>query len=278
MSIKNILVTYNGTESSDAAAETAILMQKKYDAHITGILAQHLKTPASKNMLPWMPDAIFQAISEAETEERKKIEMRFTATMQDKISAEYWHWISERGDPNTTVANYSRLFDITVMGRRDVINNPDHLDLQPDRIALLSGRPVLIIPKDNGIENFNDHAIVAWDGGRAASRALVDAMNILETKRLVTILSIDNGRLVKPLAGISVEEALNRHGVMTEVVNLKVTRERNTETVITEYLNSISPTLMVMGAHEHSKFSSRSGGGLSSCIMKKTKMTVFLSS
>lgn len=277
MSIKNILVAYNGTESSDAAAETAVLMQKKYNAHVTGILTQHYKTPASRNVLPWMPEAIFQAISEVELEEREKIEDRFFDTTRKKIPNDHLHWIAERGDPNSTMANYSRLFDITVMGRRDVINNQEHIDFQPDRIALLSGRPILIIPKDNVRENFNDHAIVAWDGGRAASRALIDAMNILETKRLVTILTVDNGRLANPLAGLTIEDTLSRHGVETETVRLQVSRKKGTEGVILDYLNSVAPTLLVMGAHEHSKFSSQNSFGLSSGILNETKMTVFMS-
>jgi len=64
-----------------------------------------------------------------------------------------------------------------------VLNNPDHLDLDPNRIALDSGRPVLVASKDQALESFNDQAIIAWDGRRTTARALSDAMNILETKK-----------------------------------------------------------------------------------------------
>ena len=38
MAIKNILVAYNGTESSDCAVRLGLLMANKYDAHLTGVL------------------------------------------------------------------------------------------------------------------------------------------------------------------------------------------------------------------------------------------------
>lgn len=277
MSIKNILVTYNGTESSDAAARAALLMQKKYDAHVTGILTQCYQTPAGKNAQSWMPKAIFTAIMTAEKEERNKLEQQFMQLMEGEIGADKLHWIAQRGDPDATVSDYSSLFDLTVIGRRDVLNNPQHLDLHPDKIALSSGRPVLVIPKDHKVENFNDHAIVAWDGRRSAARALSDAMNILETKKLVTILSVETDKNRHQLTGISLEEVLQRHGIQTETVTLQAKKHDVVETLLVDYLNSVKPTLLVMGAYEHSKFRKQASTPLSNSIMKNTKMTVFMS-
>jgi nucleotide-binding universal stress UspA family protein len=277
MSIKNILVTYNGTASSDAAAQAAILIQKKYAAHVTGILTQCFETPAGKNGQSWMPKAIFTAIAQAEKEEREKLKAQFYKITAPVIPADKLHWIAERGDPDSAVADYSSLFDLTVIGRRDVLNNPDHLDLHPDKIALRSGRPVLVIPKDHSIENLNDHAIIAWDGRRAAARALSDAMNILETKKLVTILSVETSKSRHQLSGINIEQVLERHGIKTQSVILKASKTDSVEKLLIDYLNSVPATLLVMGAYEQSKFRKRSTHSLSNRIMQKTNMTVFMS-
>ncbi|MGB1239416.1 MAG: hypothetical protein ACPG4U_14450 [Pseudomonadales bacterium] len=277
MSIKNILVTCNGTDSSVAALRAAVLMQQKYDAHLTGILTQCKLTPAGKNAQSWMPKAIFSAIAEFEKDERDKLEQQFYSITGDSIAAEKLHWIAERGDPDSAVADYSSLFDITVIGRRDALNNPDHLDLHPDRIALSSGRPVLVVPKDHAVENFNDRAIIAWDGRRAAARALSDAMNILETKKLVTILTVETGNNSHQLTGIKLEDILARHGIASETVTLQVRQPSSVGELIVDYLNSVEPTLLVMGAYEHSKFRRRNTRSLSQSIFSETKMTVFMS-
>ena len=49
---------------------------------------------------------------------------------------------------------------------------------------------MLIVPRDGAPEALGDRAFVAWDGRRSAARALADAMQILETKSLVTILTV----------------------------------------------------------------------------------------
>ena len=275
MSIKNVLVTYNGTESSNAALQAAVLVQKKYGAHLTGILTQCYQTPAAKNAQSWMPKAVFTTIAQLESEERERIRQNFL-TATNSIDDDMRHWVAKRGDPSSTVADYSSLFDLTIIGRRDVLNNPDHLDLHPDKIALQSGKPVLVIPKDHQVDNLNDHAIIAWDGRRAACRALSDAMNILETKKIVTILRINTGSSENNLTDISIEEILLRHGIRTKSVTLD-TKGASVEKVMLNYLNSIDPTLLIMGAYEHSKFKRRSISPLSSSIIGNTKMTVFMS-
>ena len=60
MAIRNILVAYNGSASSDAALAAAVLMHKKYDAHVTGLMAAQSRLDLLE--LPWMPDAIRETI------------------------------------------------------------------------------------------------------------------------------------------------------------------------------------------------------------------------
>ena len=51
---------------------------------------------------------------------------------------------------------------------------------------------------------FNNKAVIAWDGGRAAARALADAMQIPETEVSVEIVSVGRSPLEGSLPGINV--------------------------------------------------------------------------
>ena len=57
MALKNILVAYNGSDSSDAAVRVAIAMHKKYEAHVTGILA-HRSAKSRLAEEAWIPNKI----------------------------------------------------------------------------------------------------------------------------------------------------------------------------------------------------------------------------
>ena len=49
--------------------------------------------------------------------------------------------------------------------------------------------PIIIVPKGYQPRPFREVAAVAWDGSRHAARALTDAMQILETKKKLFILT-----------------------------------------------------------------------------------------
>ena len=186
------------------------------------------------------------------------------------------HWISKRGDGDATVAKYARLYDLTIIGRYDAVHGEDQLELHPDMIAMVSGRPVLLVPREFDMSTFNEHAVLAWDGKRASARALADAMQILKTKSLVTIVTVDDGDSEFTLPEIDVETALQRHGIKTERVHLK----RNGKSVgnrILKFLDQAQPSLLVMGAYEHSKFRQSIVGGVTSSVLKKAKVPIIIS-
>jgi nucleotide-binding universal stress UspA family protein len=274
MAIKNLLIAYSGSDSSDAALDAALFMRDKYEAHLTGLLA-HKFAPVNPNVNSWIPEDVRESIEKAQAKATKKIAARFKQRTASSSAPDKIHWISQPGDGNATVARYARLFDLTIVGRYDAIHGEDD-ELHPDIVAMVSGRPVLLVPREFDMSTFNEHAVLAWDGKRAASRALADAMQILKTKSLVTIVTVNDGQSEASLPEINVEMALQRHGVKTEQVNL----ERNGKSVsyrILEYLEQAQPRLLVMGAYEHSKFRQSLVGGVTSSVLRKAKVPILIS-
>lgn len=275
MTIKNLLIAYNGSDSSDAALEFALLLRDKYDAHLTGLLAHYFE-PINQNISSWIPEDVRENIKKAQVDATKDIEARFKQRIASSSAPDKIHMISRRGDGDATVAKYARLYDLTILGRYDAVHGEDQPELHPDRIAMISGRPVMLVPREFDKSNFDDHAVLAWDGKRASSRALADALQILKTNSRVTIVTVNDGQSEVSLPGIDVETALQRHGVNTEKVNL----ERKGKSVsyrILEFLEQAQPKLLVMGAYEHSKFRQSIVGGVTSSVLKKAKVPIIIS-
>jgi len=275
MAIKNLLVAYNGTESSNAALDAAIFMRQKYDAHLTGLLARDVES-GRQSATAWIPKNIQDMVREAREKEAEAVHQEYVARTESVEDADKIHWISKYGEADATVSRYARLFDLTIAGRFDAVLDETDTALHPDKIAMISGRPVLLVPRENDMSTYNEHAVVAWDGKRASARALADAMQILETKSLVTVITVEDSGSDINLPEMDIETALVRHGVKTEFVKLKKDGRSVGDNVL-EFLDRAQPKLLVMGAYEHSKFRQYIVGGVTNKVLKKAKIPVLIS-
>lgn len=275
MTVKNILVAYNGTESSDAALEAALYLRNKYDAHLTGLLAYGVPG-ANPAINAWMPQNVETLLVEAMQDAAKQIQEKFekltgVVEAQGKI-----HWIAALEQSDATVARYARMYDLTVLGRYEAVQGEARTVLNPDTIAMISGRPVLLIPRGFDMSAFGEHAVVAWDGKRASARALGDAIQILESEGLVTVVTVADGGVNSRLPGMDIETNLKRHGVNINSVRLEK-KGRTISKTILSFLKESQPNLLVMGAYEHSKFRQTVVGGVTEKVLKKASMPILIS-
>ncbi len=276
MSIKNILVAYNGLPGSGAALHGAVKMQQFYDAHLTGLFA-HGGSSMSSQIKPWMPQKVKDAIMEVENQPTEEIVKSFNAICAD-VPAEKLHWIDSAGAVQDTVARYARLFDITALGMHERPETPtqSHIEIFPDRVTFDSGRPVMIFPAGYRGSVFNNKAVVAWDGGRAAARALADAMQILETEVSVEIVSVGRSPLAGSLPGINVQTILDRHDVNVTLTELPKGRTSIADTLV-EHCDATGAGLLVMGAYEHSPLREGLIGGVTHDIALRARIPVLMS-
>ncbi|MBM9595399.1 universal stress protein [Rhodobacteraceae bacterium MCCB 386] len=161
------------------------------------------------------------------------------------------------------------------MGARAAEVGREHFAARPDVVALRSGRPLILVPHEWSAPHLNDHALVAWDGKRAAARALGDAMHILETKSRITVLTIgDHEPREKP--GDDVIRLLERHGLEAERLIRPAGRDGIARTIL-DSCREVGAGLLVMGAYEHSKFSEDLLGGVTNDIFREADVPVLMS-
>ncbi len=274
MSYKNILVAFNDTESSASALRCAMLMHERWGCHVTGVHAYCNQFEKLREQ-EWVPESMRRLIATQVEDGEGRLRDSFLAAVAERIPPEMCHWISQQGQPDAMIADYARMFDMTVVGRHDTLHSGE-LALHPDRIALKSGRGVLVVPRTWHAEHIPEHAVIAWDGHRAVTRALSEAMPMLSTKALVTVVRVRSGALGQPLQGITVETALTRHGI---VVDSRTVAPRDGQDVGQEILaqcSELGAGLLVMGAYEHSVFREELLGGTTNTILRNTEIPVLL--
>lgn len=275
MSIKNLLVAFNGGAASDAALGAALWMAQKYDAHLTGVLA-HGVSRISRNIPAWFSRDMTESIHSAISHKAEQVKGQFEETSEVLRPADKLHWIEVGGDPDQTIADYAMLYDVAIVGQYETLVEADELELHPERIALQSGRPVLWVPKSLRPEQMNERAVLAWDGHRTATRALSGAMPVLESKEEVVVVTVDGPNLGTPLHGIDVKTVLERHEIPSTSRRVEPGKQSVAETLL-RACEDADAGLLVMGAFEHSSFRHGLLGGVTTDIMEASKIPVLLS-
>lgn len=113
-------------------------------------------------------------------------------------------------------AKHARYHDISLIGWSD--DNPATRVLA-EAVVFGSGRPALLIPETLSAIRL-DHVAIAWDAGRAASRALADARPLLERASAVLVITDE-----KPLSAEAGKTLAD--GLTGAAANLPARRSRN---------------------------------------------------
>ncbi len=109
-----------------------------------------------------------------------------------------------------------------------------------------SGRPVLIVPEAGVFHSVGRHVLIAWRNGREATRALHDALPILQRAEQVTLIAVASGEEAsREWEGIL--EHLKIHGVQARVEIQPVTSATLADSLLNRACDG-GCDLLVMGA------------------------------
>lgn len=275
MSIASILAVYSGDAAGSSGLRLAALMARKYEAHLTGVVWHGPSFLESRYRGYLNRDAV-RIIRERDAEVLSEIRADFEARVTNENLSERSTFLDLAGMSDFNLAECARGYDIVVMGSRAAEVGREHFVARPDVVALRSGRPLVFVPQNYAATEINEHALVAWDGKRAAARALGDAMHILQTKSRVTVLTIGKTDALPKRAGDDILTLLGRHGISADLLLRPQGRDGIGRTILNTCAE-VGAGLLVMGAYEHSKFSEDILGGVTRDIFSHTPIPVLMS-
>jgi nucleotide-binding universal stress UspA family protein len=160
---------------------------------------------------------------------------------------------------------------------------PDYFgpeDLEIEDLVFKTGRPTILIPAYEGAPRLEvrlDRIVVAWDFSRAASRALADAIPLLQKASKVTVVTIRGEKDIPDNLSLNeVDRHLRMHGISADMENIEI-EEDSIGKAIRDYVARRKADMLVMGAFGHSRLLEFILGGASRSIMKEPPLPVFLS-
>jgi nucleotide-binding universal stress UspA family protein len=217
-----------------------------------------------------------------ETEEQIRAQAEETRLLFEDIIGRHSlssEWRAAPGWPSEVAAVHGRYADLIILGQI----NPDDarsplVRPRPEEVALLAGRPILVVPYTGNFSNVGGNALVAWDASREATRAVNDAMPLLAGASSVTVIAVDpkqsqDGHGEIPGADIALH--LARHGVSAQV-ECAVSGGIGIGNTLLSRASDLGADLLVMGAYGHSRVHELWLGGATRTVLASMTLPVLM--
>lgn len=280
MALKDILVHEDGGRGHEARRALAAELASRQEAHLAGLFVIEPFT------FPGVASLAQASLAAAEAAQARYRAARRAAG--DALGTEFRaladraglasEWRVVEADPATALAHHARYADLAVVGQT-APGAPPLGAAVPDAVLMGSGRPVLVVPYIGATAPFCRRALVAWNATREATRAVHDALPLLEAAECVTVLSINpargsDGEGALPAADIALH--LARHGVKA-TATYTVAEDVSVGELILSRAADLAADLIVMGGYGHSRTRELVLGGTTRTLLRHMTMPVLLS-
>ncbi|MDP6166412.1 MAG: universal stress protein [Gammaproteobacteria bacterium] len=279
MQVKDILVHLDNSEACAHRAEAAISLAKRQQARVTGV-ALALKSITANYIGIQVPKAISEAQRELVEAAAQTAVCDFERAAQAagvEFDSEIIYTTAARAPDR--MAYKARCNDITFLGQP----NPDeanvaYMNLLLEGVLFDSGRSVYIVPYIGRIDMAHRNAVVAWDGGKKAARAIHDAIPLLQGRGKVTLMMVNakkSSSKKDAQPGTDMLRHLQSHGLDVSLENISANIK--TDYAILNFLSDSGADLLVMGAYEHSRLREKAFGGVTDSILHNMTTAVLMS-
>ena len=278
MGYKTILVHCNDRQRLSRLLDPAVTLCASFGAHLVGVSVTPPIAVIAAGM-PGAPDVIvIDEHAKAYQAENPAMKAAFEkAAYAQNVTAE---WREEDAGSSTVarvIMRHARTADL-IIASQSVTDRKGSFDLDvPDRLALESGRPVLINPNTGPQQAIPKRIVVGWTDRREAARAVFDALPLLQRADKVTVVEVD------PESGHEVVEtrtaicaALTRHGIVCEP-ETATSRHGNAGDALLACCERAKADLLVMGCYGHSRLREFVLGGATRHLLTGMTLPVLMS-
>jgi len=276
--MKTILVPVEPHDSMQSVLETALLMGRKFDAHLEGFALR----PAIGNVVTMDPVNSLTVVSlrENDLEIVKEARGIFESFMRDKgvpcldgpgTSVSY-AWFDGAPGGDDFVGSYGRVFDAIVVGRPAKSRQGARMATM-EAALFESGRPVLLAPPAPP-RSIGDNILIAWNCSTEQARATAFAMPLLRKAGRVTICTVEGFAVPGP-TGEQIARNLLMHGVRAQPMTVAPGPRRAGEVILSQ-ADALGCDLIVKGAYTQSRLRQMIFGGTTQHILTHAKLPVLL--
>jgi nucleotide-binding universal stress UspA family protein len=273
--IKDLIVNL-GLGAHDPAGKFAISVAETFDAHALGVAFAYEPIIPGTVMGGIPPEFIESQRLESEKNARAAIARFEQEAKREGISYETRMVNASIAGASDELARMGRRFDLVVVGQAER-DKPMPEEVVDEGVLFEAGRPVVFVPfiQREGLKL--NRVMVCWDGSRAATRAVGDAMPFLEkAKRIEVVIVGSKPPKSDEVPGADLGQHLARHGIKVDVKRI-TSPEIDVASTVLSYAADSSADLIVMGGYGHSRLREFVLGGVTRAILESMTVPVLMS-
>lgn len=274
MTFKDILVHVDDSARSAIRFDLAVSLAAAHQAHLVAlnVRSRSVMSPGMTALFGERMDLILaQGDAEAASKARALVEAH---PVPPGVSVE---WRDVAGDPTDCVALHARYSDLTIIDQ--TMEEEGGMPPRPASLVMAVGRPILVVPYAGKFPTMGKRVLVGWNATREATRAVHDALPILERADLVHIMAInpDYGMAGHgDVPGADICQHLSRHGVNAVCEHI-ISDDLEAGEMLLSRAADEDCDLMVMGGYGHSRLQEMVLGGVTRHLLGHMTIPVLFS-
>jgi nucleotide-binding universal stress UspA family protein len=279
MSYKTILMHCNSKHRIEPLLAATVTLAERYQAHLLGLSVVPPVAIISTGP-PDGPPMVIDVHCQLYRSENPAMKSAFEAATQGRALTSEWR-AEEAGVVGVAVRvlQHARAADLVVASQTDPQwPGSERLDVA-DRLAIESGRPVLIIPNTGVHNRIGEKVLVAWNGRREAVRAVFDALPLLQGAKDVGVVWVNpqsERERAQDVPAADICVALARHGVKCQATEQVAPHASVGETLLA-CAKDFEADLLVMGCYGHTRLREFVFGGASRHVLAHMSVPVLMS-
>ena len=271
--IKDIVVNLNVGATASPASDFAISVAAAFNAHLTAITFLHNPVvPVSS--VGHVPAEVVVAQQDYQAAIRAVRERFTAASARAGVTANPLTLSASLVGVGEQFGQIARRFDLAVVGQAEP--ETDAVDrIIVEAVLFDSGRPVICVPYIQKAPLKLDRVMVCWDGGRAAARAIGDAMPLLQRAGRVEVVIVTNeSGKQDQIEGADIGTHLARHGLNVEVKRIPL---GDVAAMLLSHAADEGVDFIMMGGYGHSRLREFLLGGVTRSILRSMTAPVLMS-
>ena len=279
MTYKTILLHLHDPARADRLLDATMPLVRAMDAHLIGlcVMPPYVVLPGGEVGVATMT---VDAHRDAYQADINKLKARFTeVTRLNAARAEWREADANFATASGVIIEHGRVADLVVVSQKDKNWTLSDFLEEPERIAIETGRPVLLVPNTGKPVSPPKRATIAWNGKREAARAVFDALPLLKGTDEVNILWVHPERdqpHAGDIPGAELSATLSRHGIKC-VASQTSANDGNIGHELLRQASAFGSDLLVMGAYGHSRMREFVLGGASREMLLQMDRLVLMS-
>jgi nucleotide-binding universal stress UspA family protein len=247
MAIRDILLHIDTSEAGAGVDEFALSLAEQTGACIVaaGLAVQYLPSSAMDDGAGY---GYLIEIAERAKGEALAAYERLKAAAPAGVSTDYVSIETVAQLAREKFGELGRHFDLSIVGQDSPEGGDDGLMIEGALFG--SGRPVFVVPAGRRGPAKLRSAMVCWDGGLPATRALAGAMPLLRLAKRIEIVEVaKSGLPADELPGFNIARHFARHGL--DVTLTKLPTAKDAGEALLAHAENTDADYLVMGAYGH---------------------------